>query len=212
MQPRQRPPGAADGIEVAAPALLQPVDLGKLGIDDVARFLEAAARGIDQPQTAKRKRRGIRQPAAPHIDQFQAAAAEIAGKAISRMNAGHDAERGKLGLPRARQHGDFLAENAFGLRDEIGTVLGFTRRRRGDDLDMRNAELIDQRAKAPKRPQRPLHRVGRELAGGGQRTAETAQHLLVEQRRRRPAGILVDDQPDGVRADIDDRNGGSIAF
>ena len=87
MQPRQRPPGAADGVEVAAPALLQPVDLGKLGIDDVARLLEAAARGVDQPQATERQRGGIRQPAAPDIDQFQAAAAEIAGKAVSRMNA-----------------------------------------------------------------------------------------------------------------------------
>ena len=111
------------------------------------------------------KRRGIGQPAAPHVDQLQAAAAEIAGKAVSRMNARHDAERGKLGLLRARQHGDLLAEDAFGLRDEIGTVLGLARRRRGDDLDMRNAELIDQRAEAPERPERPLHRVGRELAG-----------------------------------------------
>ncbi len=34
-----------------------------------------------------------------HVDQLQAAAAEIAGKAVGRMNAGHDAERGKLGLP-----------------------------------------------------------------------------------------------------------------
>ena len=153
-----------------------------------------------------------RQPAAPHVDQLQAAAAEVAGKAVGRMNARHDAERGKLGLPLAGQHVDFLAEDAFGLRDEVGTVLGLARRRRGDDLDMRNAELIDQRAKAPERPQRPLHRVGRELAGRGERAAEAAQHLLVEQRRRRPAGILVDDEPDRVRADIDDRNGGSIVF
>ena len=118
----------------------------------------------------------------------------------------------KLGFLGAGQHGDLAAEDAFGLGDEFGAIVRLARRRRGDHLDMRDAELIDQRAKPPERAQRPLDRVGRELAGGGDRAAEPAQHLLVEQRRRRPAGILVDDQPDRVRADIDDRNGSSLGF
>ena len=98
MQPGERPPCPADRVEVAAPALLQPIDLGELGFDDLPRLLEAAARGIDQAQAAERQRDGVGQPPTPDVDQLQAAAAEIAGKAVGGMNAGHDAERGKLGL------------------------------------------------------------------------------------------------------------------
>ena len=43
-----------------------------------------------------------------------------------------------------------------------------------------------------------------ELAGRGDRAAEAAQHLLVEQRRRAAHGALVDDEAHGIRADVDD--------
>ena len=46
-----------------------------------------------------------------------------------------------------------------------------------------------------------------ELAGRGDGAAEPAQHLLVEQRRRRAHGALVDDEAHGIRADIDDADG-----
>ena len=161
----KRPPGAADGIEVAAPALLQPVDLGKLGIDDLARLFEAAARGVDQPQAAERKGGGVRQPAASHVDQLQAAAAEVAGKTVGRMDARHHAKGGKLGLLGAGENGDLPVEDALGLGDEFRPVGGLARRRRGDDLDMGDAELVDQGAKTPERPERALHGVGRQLAG-----------------------------------------------
>ena len=87
MQPGEHPPCPADRVEVAAPALLQPIDLGELGIDDLARLLEAAARSIDQAQAAERQRDGVGEPPTPDVDQLQAAAAEIAGKTVGGMNA-----------------------------------------------------------------------------------------------------------------------------
>ena len=56
------------------------------------------------------------------IDQLQAAAAEIAGKAVGGMDAGDDAERGKLGLLGAGENGDRPVEDALGLGDELRTV------------------------------------------------------------------------------------------
>ena len=92
-------------------------------------------------------------------------------KPSARVNAHHDAERGELGFLGARQHSDIAIEDALGLGDEVGAVFGLARRRRGDGLDLGDAELVDQGAKAAKRPQRPLDRIGAELAGGGERAA-----------------------------------------
>src|SRR5581483_7995970 len=101
---------------------LKPFHLAKLGVDDLARLPEIAARGVDEAQTPERKRHRIGQPPASHIDQLEAAAAEVAGKAVGGMEAGDDAERRKLGLLGAGQDGDLMSENALGLGDEVGPV------------------------------------------------------------------------------------------
>jgi hypothetical protein len=72
----------------------------KLGIDDLTRLLQAAAGCIDQAQAAERHGDGVGQPSAPHVDQLEAAAAEIAGEPVRRVDSGHDAEGGELRLHR----------------------------------------------------------------------------------------------------------------
>src|SRR5262245_61240249 len=198
VEPRERPPRPADGVEVAAPALLQPVDLGELGIDDVPRLLQAAFRCVDQAQAAERERRSVAEPAAPHVDQLETAAAEVAGKAVGRMDARYDAEPGEFRLPRPRQDGDGLAEDAFGLGDEFRSVGGLARGRRGYDLDAARPELIDEGAEAAQGAERAVHRLGREPPGRCQRPSEAAENLFVEDRRWRAARIFIDDEADRV--------------
>ena len=210
VEARERPPRPADGVEVAAPALLQPLDLGELGIDDLSCLFQAAARRVDQAQAAERERRGIAEPAAPHVDQLETAAAEIAGKAVGRMNSRHDAESGKFRLPRPRQDGDGLAEDAFGLGDEFRSVGRLARRRRGDDLDAACPELVDEGAEPAQGAERAFYRLGRKPPRRCQRPAEAAQNLFVEDRRRRAARIFIDDEADRVRPDINHRDGGQI--
>ena len=206
MQPGECPPRAADRVEVAPPALLDPFDFGKLGVDDLPRLLEIASRGIDQAQASERERRGIGQTPTSHVDQLEAAASEIAGKTVGGMEPRHDAKCGELGLLSAREKRDLAVKDAFGLRDEIRPVGGFARGGRGNHLDMSGSELFDERTEAPERAQRTFDGVGGELPSRGDRAPEPAQNLLVEQRRRRPPGILVNDEADRVRPDVNHRN------
>src|SRR5262249_12889800 len=135
----------------------------------------------------------------------ETAAAEVAGEAVGSMKSGYDAESGKLGLLGAGQDGDLVGEDAFGLSDEFRTVLGVARRRRGDDLDMPCTELLHQRPEPPQRAKRALNRIGSEPTGRGDVTPEAAQYLLVEQRRRRPPCVFINDEADRVRPDVDHR-------
>src|SRR3546814_20711891 len=48
------------------------------------------------------------------------------------------------------------------------------------------------------------HALDRQVAGVVQAPSEAAQGLLVEHRYRRAAGVVVDHQPDRVRADVED--------
>ena len=62
-------------------------------------------------------------------------------------------------------------------------------------------------AKARQRRERAIDSLAAELAGRRDGAAETAQHFLVEQRRRRAHGALVHDEAHRIRADIDDADG-----
>jgi hypothetical protein len=131
-----------------------------------SRPLQIAAGGIDQPEAAKRQGRGIAELAFAHVDQLEAAAAKIADETVGVVNAGDHANGGKLGLLGAGKHPDRHFDDALCLSDELGTVLGFARRCRGDRLDSGHAHLVDQRAEAAERPERTRHGVGAEPPGG----------------------------------------------
>ena len=203
VQASERTPGSADGVEVAVPALVQPIDLGELAIDNLPRLLEIAARRIDQPQAAEGKRRGIAELALAHVDQLEAAAAEIADEAVGVVNAGDDADGSEFRLLGAGQNLDRHVEDALGLGDKVRTILRFAGCRRGDSFDPAHVHLVDERAETAERPERAGDCIGAEPPSGGKRTAEAAQHLFVEQRRGRTRRALINHEPDRVRSDID---------
>ena len=65
------------------------------------------------------------------------------------------------------------------------------------------------RARRPNRAiaaERTFGRLIADLAGPGQLFAEPAGGALVEHRHRRPAIAVIDDEPHGVGADVDDRD------
>ena len=68
----------------------------------------------------------------------------------------------------------------------------------------RRCICVGQRAEAADRGQRRGDRLGLEPAARREAAGEPAQLLLVEERRRRAAEPLVDDETDRVRADVDD--------
>ena len=83
--------------------LAEPGHAGDLVVGDVDGALDPVAGGIEQPQAAERQRGGSAQGLALDLDQLQAAAAEVAGDAVGRAKAHHDAVGGELGLALAGQ-------------------------------------------------------------------------------------------------------------
>ena len=72
------------------------------------------------------------------------------------------------------------------------------------DVDLGHAHRVGDGAEAPNRLDRAAKIVGLDRARLREPLAEPAERLLVEARHRRAAELIVDHQPDGIRADVDD--------
>ena len=206
VQPGERAPGAADGVEAAPLALVQQIRLLKRLLDDLLRLLDRLRRDVLQRKPAERERHAALGAMAVDFGEFERAAAEIAHDAARLVEAGHDAERRKLGLPLAGQHVDLDAADALGLGDEGLAVLGVAAGRGGDRQHLADLHAIAQRAEAADRGERLVDRVRGQEPGRLHLAAEPGQHLLVEDRGRTARQPLIDDEAHRVRADVDDRD------
>ena len=110
--------------------------------------------------------------------------------------------RGRLLL--AGEQLDAQAHRAARL-DQDMAVGRIAHRGGGDGAQVVDAHRAGQRREPAQGGVGQRHRLGRDLAALGQAAAEPGHHLLVEQDRRQPRRPLVHHQPDGVRADVDDR-------
>ena len=77
-------------------------------------------------------------------------------------------------------------------------------------MDAADLLYLAQRAKPPERGQGPGDRIRRQQARALNLAAETAQRLLVEDRHQASRHPLIDDETNRVRADVDDRDAGSV--
>ena len=205
----QRAPGAADRIEGAATAGLELSHVGQIGADNTFGTLQRFVRQVLQRQASERQRDAAADAIAMHVDQFERTAAEIADNAVGIVDAGDDAERGKLRLARPRQDLNLRAADALGLGDEVGTVPGVAA---GGGRDGEDApDLLDatERAEPAERRQRLGDRVLGQEAGALHLAAEPAQRLLVEDGDEAARHRLIDDETNRVRTDVDDGDAGS---
>jgi hypothetical protein len=66
--------------------------------------------------------------------------------------------------------------------------------------------VVDQQAETPKRRKRPLAPGGVQSSSLVETGAEAGEYFLVEDGRRNTRWPGIDDEPDRVRPDIDDRD------
>ena len=78
------------------------------------------------------------------VDQFEAAAAQIADKAVGIGDARHDAHGGEARLLLAGQHIDMGAERLFRHVDELRAVLRLARGGGRHRIDLAGADLARQ--------------------------------------------------------------------
>ena len=148
-------PRAADAVENPALAARQQLGAGQLLRGDPGSLDRRAFRHVLQAKPAERQRDALADLLAFHIDEFQAAAAQIACNAVGGMEARDHAERGIVGFFAAAQHADLRSEDLLRAMDEIEAVFGLAGRCRGDDMKLLRAGLIRQGAKAAKFRQQP---------------------------------------------------------
>ena len=205
VQLRQRPPGAAHGVERAAVKALDRCSRGEvLPRDPVSPFRRVAAR-IEQSQSAERERHARAERRALEADQFQRTAAHVAPR--SRRPCGTPpSPRGprarlpaappmsSISLPRApvaaaRKSAPFRASRVAAVAKTW--MVG--------DLHVAAEDL-----ERPQGRQGALHPFRPEEPRRTDATAEAAQHFFIEDRRQRAGKRLVGDEAHGIRADIHD--------
>ena len=74
-------------------------------------------------------------------------------------------------------------------------------------VDSSNPHGVGDGAKSPHSLDRSTKIVRRDGAGLGEPFGEAAERFFIEARHRRPAELVIDQEPDRVRADVDDRIG-----
>ena len=208
VEPGDRAPRPAYRIEGAAFAALEPPDRGELGADFAEHRLALLRAAVAVAQDPERQRRLAGDPAAPDVDQLKAAAAEVGHDSVRPRHAGDHAEGRQPRLVLAAQHIDGLAAAAPDLAHEVTAVGRLAHRRGGDEGGLRHAHPAREPAEPGDRAQRPLGRLAADRAGGREVAAEPAGGALVEHRHRRAAIAVIDDEPHGVRPDIDHRHRG----
>ena len=127
--PCDRPPRAAEGVEIAPGHVVQPGLVGQAR-PDLHGGPFAAAGALQQPEMAQRIGRAAAELAAVELDQVEAAAAEIAEQAVGLRHAAEHAPRRELGLLGAVDDIDRDTEAALHLGHEVGSVGRLADRRR----------------------------------------------------------------------------------
>ena len=148
------------------------------------------------------------------VDQLEAAAAEVADDAVRLLEARDDAERGELGLVARPRAARSARPQRLGRGCEEGrAVRGIARGGGGEHDRCRRRRIVRQSTR-----KRASAASARATASSSRRPVvatwrpSPAQHLLVEDRRRRAGEALIGDEAHRVRADVDDRRSARPTF
>ena len=140
------------------------------------------------------------------VDQLEAAAAQVADDAVRRVEARDHAERREL-APRAAPESSSIGWPQAASARGAGRPRRSSASRAAAVASTKNCRrrASSGRARGSARaPRAPADRLLVEAPGRRDVAAEAAQHLLVEDRRRRAGEALIGDEAHRVRADIDD--------
>ncbi len=100
------------------------------------------------------------------INEFEGAAAQVAGNAVGLVVTGDHAKSRETGFLLTGQDADPASKNGFRRIDEGSTVFRFPCRRGGEHVHFRSAGLVGERAEPSERGQSPLDAAFVHPAGG----------------------------------------------
>ena len=138
---------------------------------------------------------------------FETAPAHIADRPDRPEEPRDDAKRGEARFFGPAEDTDVQAGFSGDSGCELRPIRSAPHRLGRHGVDSGYAHGLGDGAKPPRGLDGPAKAVGRDGAGFGEPFREAAQRFLVEARHRRPAELVIDHEPDRVRADVDDRVG-----
>ena len=199
-------PRPADHVEglvascLGKPGVLQPA------ADHLAGLLFAGFSALD-PKHAERKRDVAPDCAVFHLDQLQAAAAEVADDAAC-TGKGRDHAEARVACFLFRAD-DLAGQADPGRRHRrIRRPLSASRTAAvATTWASLHSHVAQEQLVAAQRGERLALALVGHVAVVAETRAEAGHHLLVEDRRGRPLPPRIDDQPDRVRTDVDDCDG-----
>ena len=202
----ERPPGAADGVEGAALAASQELDVIERVLDDLLGLLNRVAGAVLQGEAAERQR----VPGSMRAPWTSTSSSEPPPRSPTMPSGRWKPETTPSAVSSAsrwpeitsilvRQICSAAAMKSLPLRASRQAAVASTHNR----CDLHG---VAQRTEALQRLERLLDRVGRQQALGLHLAAEAGERLFVEQRRRAAGDALVDDEAHRVRADVDHRD------
>jgi hypothetical protein len=203
VQPRQRPPAAADHVEGQFLRLFAPARLQQHSRQCAAQHALASRPDLPHAQHAERDRDGLDYAPLRDPNQFQAAAAQIAHDTVGARHARNQTGGGGMAFLLTRQDADGQADLRH-ARYEVRAVTGLTYRSGRDAAYVGYVHVLAQAAEAGEGAQPPLHRRVADAPRGADVRAKTGQDFFIEQGEGNAARPSVDDQTDAVGADVDD--------
>ena len=210
--------GAADAGESRAvlACLVEPARRGQLVADVRAQRLQllaldalAGQEALGHADGAERPRAGVALLALLDVGQLHRAAAEVERDAVGERRRVDRGEIAVAGLLLGREHLDLEARALARLAQEVLLVRRVADRRGGDGADVVDAHRAAEVREQLDRLERPLHRLGLQLAGGVEPGADA--HRLIDLVRAAPPAVAAalapreDDEAERVRPEVDDR-------
>ena len=206
VQARQRAPCAAHGVKRSPRSAAEQRHAAERLADDLLGLLDGFFRQILQRKTAERECHAIADSLAPHIDQFERAAAEIAHDPVRLIETRDHAECRILRFLLAREHRDVLAANTLCCRNELRPVHGITTGRGCHAPNLLDAADVAERAEPSQRFQRFLNSIRSKQSRRLDLATQASEYLFVEDGRWRARQPLVDHKAYRVGSNVDDGN------
>ena len=207
MRLRQRAPAAADGVEIR-PSELARQAASQSGVNSPLGLRKASREHrLDRQRAERQTDRLISDMVVDRLRHFETAAAHVPDRPDRAEEPRDDAERREPRLFSPAEDANLEARlrtnGGRQLRPVRGAADGFG----PGGVDFGYAHGVGNGPESPDRLNGAAKPVRRDGAGLGEPVAEPAKRFLVEARHRRPAELVIDHEPDRIRADIDNRIG-----
>ena len=201
---RQRSPAPADRIEHGPRELAREAAPQNFVDLPLRRRNALGQHGFHGQGSERHADPAIPNPVVDCFRDFEAAAAHVADGPHGAEESGNDAERRKPRFLGPAKNTHLQTHLRLDRRGEHRPVRSATHGLRRHRIDSAHPHRLGNSAKSPHSLDCATKMVGSDFAGFRKSFRKSSERLFIEARHRRTAELVIDQEPDRVRADVDD--------